>query len=1021
MLQHFITESNYGLLNEFYVPTYIDHKNNTTSCLDLCFVSGTLLTVGSFQGGVDLGSDHFPIICSFKCNIEKDSGKIIKRWKYSTADWPKFQKQLEEQCSEMIGPLDAISHNMILTKSIYEAAESCIGKTSGDRVLRRYIPGWDQECRTVITERRKARNMLWTVPTTENLIKWKRARAKARYIMKIKKQEAFEDFVKTLNMNTPSKTVWEKIKSLGGSMRGRVNQKMGNPGEDKCTTANNIAKHFARFKCPPENEEHNRVIQDITNLRAEEIPSITLNELTAAIKRTKNTSPGEDEISNIMLKKLPSSTVDSLLDLYNTSLCSYTVPKSWKTGVVFPLLKPGGDPTSMKSLRPITMLSCIGKLMERIVQRRLEYHLETNNKLDGFQTGFRKGTGTTEALALIYKDINWALETRGFTIAIFLDIESAFDCVGHHALLYKMRELKTPSYLLKWFQDYLKNRTLKVRYDDITSAEKSLEAGVQQGSVLSPILFNIMMNDIPKDQEVKTTIYADDVTITSLGRTLEEAKANAQRYLNLFCTWLRKWNLNINPHKSSFQIYSSKRVIPDCQIKISNVNIKYVKEQKILGITFDCPKFTLNTHIMNLNNECRRRLQVIRALSSTKWGCNRNLLRRIYVAYIRSKIEYGSILFTDLHVNKISKLRVLQNDAMRSILGARKTSPIVSLEVETFLPPLEKRFKIMFVKWFVKVKRLPGYCDMLGLADMNNRGFFLRKMREISLEMGLPRVRSDEFPRVSPVEPWLNLSENIHIHLPFSTEQSSDNRVNFLFEELVTSKYADFVHIYTDGSKLQDGSVAAAIYIPHLKKMITYKLNPVCSVLSAELFAILKALEAVVKSNFTSEVVIFTDSQSSLHVISNTLRPSHVAITLGIQKIMSTHRVQLQWVKAHCGIEGNEVVDRAANRGHSNIFSTNCIITTEDVLHDFNKYFIDYWQRSWRHEVRISGKGSFMEENVDKIKSNHWVNIKSRKLEISIARLRIGHVGLKSHLHRFEMSESPLCDNCTQLETIQHF
>ena len=99
--------------------------------------------------------------------------------------------------------------------------------------------------------------------------------------------------------------------------------------------------------------------------------------------------------------------------------CSH-VPAAWKRGITVPILKSGKDPHSMKSLRPITMLSCMGKLLERIIQKRIEHYIESNAILNIYQMGFRRGHSTTEALSLIYQDINESLENKKFCITVYL-------------------------------------------------------------------------------------------------------------------------------------------------------------------------------------------------------------------------------------------------------------------------------------------------------------------------------------------------------------------------------------------------------------------------------------------------------------------------------------------------------------------------------------------------------------------------------------------------------------------------
>jgi hypothetical protein len=130
-------------------------------------------------------------------------------------------------------------------------------------------------------------------------------------------------------------------------------------------------------------------------------PEISFYKLQNSIQTLKNTSPGNDLIANIFLSRSPDYIKMELLNLYKTSLVCRTVPTAWKQGVICPILKPGKDPSQEKCYRPVTLLSCIGKLMERIVQKRIEYHIGIYHALPPIQTGYHCGRSTIDLLAVL--------------------------------------------------------------------------------------------------------------------------------------------------------------------------------------------------------------------------------------------------------------------------------------------------------------------------------------------------------------------------------------------------------------------------------------------------------------------------------------------------------------------------------------------------------------------------------------------------------------------------------------------
>ena len=129
----------------------------------------------------------------------------------------------------------------------------------------------------------------------------------------------------------------------------------------------------------------------------------------------------------------------------------------------------------------------------------------------------------------------------------------------------------------------------------------------------------------------------------------------------------------------------------------------------------------------------------------------------------------------------------------------------------------------------------------------------------------------------------------------------------------------------------------------------------------------------------------------------------------------------MHWVKAHCGIKGNEIADTTANLAHSNIISTLSPITVDEYHSLLWRKLIISWEKKWRESVNLTGKGKFMAEQLSHIEESDWFEIKPRKMESVISRFRIGHVGVYNHLHRFEMADSPLCVRCSLPETIEHF
>ena len=180
-----------------------------------------------------------------------------------------------------------------------------------------------------------------------------------------------------------------------------------------------------------------------------------------------------------------------LTKIINASIKIHYVPRSWKEATVVMLPKPMKDHKQPENYRPISLLNTLSQLLERIILVRLRAWISTNKILSKYQCGFRHNRQTKDQILRIIQEALKAFNLNEYMGAIFIDIEKAFDKVWHKGLLHKLDQLRIPAYLGKWIQNYLSSRYFKIKIGKIFSEFKVIEAGVPQGSVLGPILFNI--------------------------------------------------------------------------------------------------------------------------------------------------------------------------------------------------------------------------------------------------------------------------------------------------------------------------------------------------------------------------------------------------------------------------------------------------------------------------------------------------------------------------------------------------
>ena len=225
----------------------------------------------------------------------------------------------------------------------------------------------------------------------------------------------------------------------------------------------------------------------------------------------------------------------------------------------------------------------------------MKIFLKNNNILQPNQCGFRPGKETCDILLQLKDNIHEAMQQKEYLACIYVDLEGAFDTVWCHGVLYKLANIGIDGHFLLWIKNYLTGRKIRVTLRGQLSDEKEINAGVPQGAVLSPILFNIMLHDLPSQEGINVYVFADDITIACSDTNPDMVQRKLQKYTDQLKIWTTKWGLKISSTKTKVQHFTKKRVSHP-SILLDGSLIKYSKQQKLLGIIFDSPHLTWNSH-----------------------------------------------------------------------------------------------------------------------------------------------------------------------------------------------------------------------------------------------------------------------------------------------------------------------------------------------------------------------------------------------------------------------------------------
>ena len=339
------------------------------------------------------------------------------------------------------------------------------------------------------------------------------------------------------------------------------------------------------------------------------------------------------------------------------------------------IAKKSNDRSNPKNWRPISITSCLMRLFEKVILKRLNSFLRENNILIRNQSGFRAKRSTLDNLFFVSQKA-FECYNRGWSmLSIFFDIEAAFDKVWHDGLIFKLCKIKIPYYILRFLINFLRGRKFQVKVGDSLSFEGNIECGVPQGGVVSPTLFSVKINDAPqrnKRNREMTLLFADDKNYNLIFKKLNKSiLKKAQTYVNELAAWARMWRLTLAPHKSNLMVFSRSNDFSTININLDGVQIPRCKSVKFLGITLD-ERMNLKDHINNVRTDCRTRLNALKIVSHKSWHLSKKVLKQIYHATIRSKIEYCSFVFDCIGQTQKTRMNTIQNNALRAVYRKKR-------------------------------------------------------------------------------------------------------------------------------------------------------------------------------------------------------------------------------------------------------------------------------------------------------------------------------------------------------------
>ena len=1043
-LEEFILENNLNILDEDE-HTYEEIRNDGT--LYMAHIDLTIITP-DLQPDLDWtthdddngGSDHLPI----KIEINKSYDfNFYTRWNFKQANWEQYRN-----LAIFDKPIQDFSNIQTLadyiTEKLNSAGEEAIGKIE-------FVPGktpkpwWTSTCKRVVKNKTKAYRKYKRTPSIENNIEYKKTNAIVVRTIRKSKQDHWLKFLESINCFTSAKEVWGKIQAMKGKNKNKPisGLKIGENKiiDQKRDIANELGKHFQNISNGENSNESFKRYREGTDQKpdfssdsAKEYNlSIKMSELKNILKTSGNTSPGIDGIPYIMIRQLSERSLKYILDFYNIMFSNHVFPEKWKEAIIIPILKSGKESSDPSSYRPIALISCLSKILEKILNKRLMWFLEKNNLIDRHQCGFRQGRSTTDHLTRLTSDIQEALVNNKYHISIFLDLEKAYDSCWKQVIFNQLMKFNVKGHLAFYIQNFLENRSIKVKLGNHFSEKFHLDLGVPQGSSLSVTLFLIAINTIldyiPKS--LQKSLFVDDCRISMTSENLgPETKTQLQTILRNLEIWTAQTGFKFAKGKSEILICNRKipKRKPEMELILDNNKLKVVEEKKFLGVWFD-DRLTWDNHIKYLKVECSRALNLLKTLAFSRTKTDTKMLLRVYKSMILPKLDYGCLAYGTASKSKLKQLDTIHHQALRLCLGAFHTTPIESLYAETNLHSLTYRRKILGIKYYARTLTIDKTKTICNLYDKRRDQIFRNSKRYETVAM---KIRNDmkelniKFPpilqqNISKTPPWIIPKINVCFEMEkFPKKHTPTQQIK---TEFLRHKHDSYIDVYTDGSKSSSIGVGAgiAILLEHNKSQNIFNKTGVSlcnlsTILSAELKAISMGLTVIAKL-CNKKLTIYSDSKGALLTIMqyDPKNPLAQEIQSQVSRAYAyNNKVTFCWIPSHRNILGNEYADKQAYLASKKAASTFLPVIAKDL----NSYIVAKGKK-W-----LQNQWDFFDRNklhlVDgKIGEKFFGSFTTRLDEIKYNRIRLGHTRLTNkHLPGGE--DPPLCVICNSQVTIRH-
>ena len=412
----------------------------------------------------------------------------------------------------------------------------------------------------------------------------------------------------------------------------------------------------------------------------DELPPVTADDVEKLIGSALNKTCQLDPAPIWLVKDMRALLSPFTTVLFNKSLVTGCFPSEFKQAVIRPLLKKTGlDANDLKNYRPVSNLSFLSKLLERVVQVRLHAFLDSNGLMPNMQSAYRRFHSTETAVTTVLNDILMAADTGQMSALCLLDLTAAFDTVDHDLLLLRLeRQFGLCGVVLQWLRSYLTGRTFRVVYSNGTSFIVCILCSVPQGSVLGPLLFILYLADLADlvtRHNVNLHVYADDTQLYLHFRRddMTSSTLRLEHCISDVGHWMSANRLKLNMNKTELLLAGTKHSLSvigafQPELHLGTDTVVAGCHVRLLGVGLSSD-LSLDQHVSSISAGCFFRLRQLRRI---RRSLDSDSAATLVHAFVTSRVDYCNSIFAGAPKTITDRLQRVLNAAARVVSGTRK-------------------------------------------------------------------------------------------------------------------------------------------------------------------------------------------------------------------------------------------------------------------------------------------------------------------------------------------------------------